>query len=293
MAQVTTVRAATQRHVMSIPRALEIIGRWLGYGLLFCGGLLMVLPIFIMVSSSLKEASDIFKIPIQWIPNPFRPENYPEAMRVAPFGRYFFNSLYVGLWTVVLNVFLSTLAGYGFAKYNFWGRNIMFLAILSTLMIPFQVIMVPLYIIVRNLGWLNSYTGLIVPWAVSAFGVFMMRQFILSIPGELMDAARIDGASELGIFWHVILPLCKTPMVTLAIFTFLDSWNNLLWPLIVITKVEMRTVALGLMEFQTLHGTAYHLLMAGATVATIPILLLFMFLQRYFIQGVVLSGLKG
>ncbi len=293
MPHVTSVKAIPSRQAMSLPRVTTYLGRLFGYGLLVFGGVLMVLPVYIMLASSFKEPAAIFKIPIQWIPIPFRPDNYPAAMKVAPFGRYFFNSIYVGLWTVVLNVFFSTLAGYGFAKYNFWGRNVMFLAILSTLMIPFQVIMVPLYIIVRNLGWLNSYTGLIVPWAISAFGVFMMRQFILSIPGELMDAARIDGASELGIFWHVILPLCKTPMVTLAIFTFLDSWNNLLWPLIIVTRVEMRTVALGLMEFQTLHGTSYHLLMAGATVATIPILLLFMFLQRYFIQGVVLSGLKG
>jgi multiple sugar transport system permease protein len=146
---------------------------------------------------------------------------------------------------------------------------------------------------VRNFGWLNTYTGLVIPWAISAFGVFLMRQFILSIPNELLDAARIDGASEIGIFWHVIIPLCKTPMVTLAIFTFLDQWNNLFWPLIIISRTNMRTVSLGLTEFQTLHGTAYQLLMAGATVATIPVLVLFIFLQRYFIRGVVLSGLKG
>jgi multiple sugar transport system permease protein len=214
-------------------------------------------------------------------------------MKIAPFGRYFFNSLIVGVCTTLLNVFFAALTGYGFAKYNFWGKNFLFISILSTLMIPFQAIMVPLFIIVRDFGWLNTYQGLIIPWAISAFGVFLMRQFILSIPNELMDAARIDGDSEFGIFWHVILPLSKTPLVTLAIFTFLDSWNNLLWPLIIITKTDMRTVSLGLTEFQTLHGTAYNLLMAGSTIATIPILLLFIFLQRYFIRGVVLSGLKG
>jgi len=257
------------------------------------GALVFFLPIFYMLTGSLKQSSDIFKVPFQWIPSPFVPENYTEAMKVAPFGRYFLNSLIVGVFTTLLNVFFSALTGYGFAKYNFWGKKFLFIAILSTLMIPFQAIMVPLYIIVRDFSWLNSYLGLIIPWSLSAFGVFLMRQFILSIPNELMDAARIDGDSELGIFWHVILPLSKTPLVTLAIFTFLDSWNNLLWPLIIITKPEMRTVSLGLTEFQTLHGTSYNLLMAGSTVATIPILILFIFLQRYFIRGVVLSGLKG
>ena len=257
------------------------------------GALVFFLPVFYMLTSSLKQSSDIFKIPFQWIPSPLVPENYAEAMKVAPFGRYFLNSLIVGIFTTLLNVFFSALTGYGFAKYNFWGKKFLFIAILSTLMIPFQAIMVPLYIIVRDFSWLNNYLGLIIPWSLSAFGVFLMRQFILSIPNELMDAARIDGDSELGIFWHVILPLSKTPLVTLAIFTFLDSWNNLLWPLIIITKPEMRTVSLGLTEFQTLHGTSYNLLMAGSTIATIPILFLFIFLQRYFIRGVVLSGLKG
>lgn len=257
------------------------------------GALVFFLPIFYMLSSSFKQTNDIFKVPFQWIPAPFMPENYIQAMQIAPFGRYFLNSLFVGVCTTVLNVFFAALTGYGFAKYSFRGKNFLFIAILSTLMIPFQAIMVPLFIIVRNFGWLNTYQGLIVPWAISAFGVFLMRQFILSIPNELIDAARIDGDSELGIFWHVILPLSKTPMVTLAIFTFLDSWNNLLWPLIIITRPEMRTVSLGLTEFQTLHGTAYNLLMAGSTIATIPILILFIFLQRYFIRGVILSGLKG
>lgn len=261
--------------------------------LVVAGAIMFFLPVAYMVSSSFKQSSDIFKVPIQWIPNPFVPQNYSESMSIAPFGRYFLNSLLVGFCTTFLNVFFATLTGFGFAKYQFWGKSFIFLAILSTLMIPFQAIMVPLFVIVRNFNWLNSFPGLIVPWAVSAFGVFLMRQFILSIPDELLDAARIDGASEPGIFWYVILPLSVTPMVTLAIFTFLDSWNNLLWPLIIITRTNMRTVSLGLTEFQTLHGTAYNLLMAGSTIATIPVLIMFVFLQRYLIRGVILSGLKG
>lgn len=279
-------RQAKKRIVLPPPKILA-------YLVAALGAIVFFLPVLYMLSSSLKQSNDIFKIPFQWIPSPLILENYTDAMKIAPFGRYFLNSLIVGVCTTLLNVFFAALTGYGFAKYNFWGKNFMFIAILSTLMIPFQAIMVPLFIIVRGFGWLNTYQGLIIPWAISAFGVFLMRQFILSIPNELLDAARIDGDSELGIFWHIILPLSRTPMVTLAIFTFLDSWNNLLWPLIIITKPEMRTVSLGLTEFQTLHGTAYNLLMAGSTIATIPILILFIFLQRYFIRGVVLSGLKG
>lgn len=264
-----------------------------GYAVLVGCGLLMIFPVLWMVSSSLKMPDKIFSVPVQLIPDPLRFENYTEAVELAPLGRYFLNSIFVGFAITAISLFFSTLAGFGFAKYRFWGSKPLFIAVLSTLMIPFQVIMIPLFIIVRNFGWLNSYAGLIIPAAISGFGVFLMRQFILSIPDELLDAARIDGASEPGIFWHVILPLCKPPLTALGIFTFLDSWNNLLWPLIVVTKVEMRTIALGLTEYQTVHGTSYHYLMAAATLATIPVLLLFVFLQRQFIRGVLISGLKG
>lgn len=276
---------------------LEKIGRVFlklsSYTLLIFCGLLMIFPVLWMLSSSLKMPDKIFSVPVQLIPNPVRFENYTEAIELAPLGRYFLNSIFVGFAITAISLFFSTLAGFGFSKYRFWGSKALFIAVLSTLMIPFQVIMIPLFVIVRNFGWLNEYAGLIIPAAISGFGVFLMRQFILSIPDELLDAARIDGASEPGIFWYVILPLCKPPLTALGIFTFLDNWNNLLWPLIVVTKVEMRTIALGLTEYQTVHGTSYHYLMAAATLATIPILILFVFLQRQFIRGVLISGMKG
>lgn len=274
-------------------RLVGLSGKIIGYTALVIGGLLMVFPVVWMVSSSLKLPDKIFSIPIQIIPNPIRFQNYLEAAELAPLDRYFFNSVFVGLSITIISLFFCTLAGYGFAKYHFWGRGVLFIAVLSTLMIPFQVIMIPLFVIVRDFGWLNTYAGLIIPACISAFGVFLMRQYILTIPNELLDAARIDGASEPGIFWHVILPLCKAPMTALGIFTFLDSWNNLLWPLIIISKVELRPLALGLTEYQTVHGTQYQYLMAAATLATIPILILFVFMQRQFIRGVLLSGLKG
>lgn len=286
----TDYRITTREGITHLfQRALRIVG-WL---LLAAGGVLMVLPIVWMFSSSLKLSSEIFTVPVQWLPKIFHFDNYVKSMQLAPLGRYFFNSIYVGLATTFLTLLLSTMAGYGFAKYNFWGKGALFISVLSTMMIPIQVIMIPLFIIVRSLNWLNSYSGLILPAAVSAFGVFMMRQFILTIPNELIDAARIDGASELRIFFRIILPLCKPALTALGIFTFLDSWNNLLWPLIITTKVEMRTVALGLTEFQTLNGSSYNYLMAAATLASIPILIIFVTLQRQFIRGVVLSGLKG
>jgi multiple sugar transport system permease protein len=288
----TALQKREKKPALSVAKVVRSVMKGIGWSILFAGGILMVLPIVWMLSSSLKTPDKIFSIPVQLIPDPFRVQNYTEAVNLAPLGRYFLNSVGVGLSITVLVLFFSTMAGYGFAKFKFWGRNAFFIAVLSTLMIPFQVIMIPLYILVRHFGWLNSYQGLIIPAAISAFGVFLMRQFIQTIPDELLDAARIDGASEIGIFFRIILPLCKPPMTALAIFTFLDSWNNLLWPLIIITKVELRPLALGLSEFQTIHGTSYHYLMAAATLATIPILILFAVLQKQFIRGVVLSGMK-
>lgn len=253
----------------------------------------MVLPIAIMITTSLKMPEKVFAIPVEWIPNPIRWENYSEAAKIAPLARYLFNSIFVGVGTSALILITSALAGYGFAKYRFKGRESLFIAVLSTMMIPFQVIMIPLFVIVRDFGWLNSYAGLILPMAVSAFGVFMMRQFILTIPNELIDAARIDGASEPRIFFGIILPLCKGPLTALGIITFLDNWNSLLWPLIIITHEEMRPFALGLSDFQNSYGTAYHYVLAAATVATLPILVAFLALQKQFIRGVLLSGMKG
>lgn len=262
-------------------------------GLLWAGLAVMLLPFYWMVVSSLKEPAAIFRIPLEWWPNPPRWSNYAETLGQVPFARYFLNSIIVGGTTTLSTVFLSSLAGYGFAKFDFRGRHLLFFAILSTMMIPFQVIMVPLYLIVRQFGWLNSYAGLIVPGLMTAFGVFMMRQYIVTLPDELFNAARIDGDSEFGIFLHVVLPQIKPAMAALAIFQFMDSWNNLLWPLIVVTRDELRTVALGLTQFQTVYGTSYHLLMAACVLASLPVLALFAALQRRFVEGIAMTGLKG
>ncbi len=263
------------------------------YVLLSAGAVVMVLPLIWMVSSSLKQPDQIFVIPWQVLPNPIRVQNYSEALSSAPFGRYFFNSIFIGGTSTLSVLFFSSLAGYGFAKYTFFGRNVLFILILSTLMVPFQVIMVPLYLLMRDFHWLNTYLALIVPGAMSAFGIFLMRQFIATIPDELFDAARIDGSSEFGTYLRLVLPLSKPPLAALAIFTFLDSWNSLLWPLIVVDDDNLRPLSLGLSEFQSRYGTDYHYLLAASTVAVIPVIVLFILLQKQFIQGIVLTGLKG
>jgi ABC-type glycerol-3-phosphate transport system permease component len=233
-------------------------------------------------------------IPVHWIPHEFHPENYPEAFATAPFAQYFYNSLVVAVAVVITTLVFSALAGYGFAKFSFPGKNLCFLIVLSTLMIPFQILLIPLYVLVHGFGWTNNYAGLIIPGALSAFGVFLMRQFCLTLPEELLDAARIDGAGEIGIFWRIVMPLLKPPLASLAIITFLGSWNNFLWPLIVVNKGDLFTLPVGMTVFtQPLRSPYWTYIMAVSTVATLPVVLVFLVLQKYFIQGVVLSGMKG
>ncbi|RIK41217.1 MAG: hypothetical protein DCC55_12560 [Chloroflexi bacterium] len=264
------------------------------YAIVLAGLLLFCVPVYYMASTSLKAEWEVTTLPVHWIPHEFSPSNYPEAFATAPFSRYFYNSLVVAFWVVLSTLFFSALAGYGFAKFDFPGKALCFLLVLSTLMIPFQILLIPLYVLVHSLGWTNNYLGLIIPGALSAFGVFLMRQFCLTLPDELLDAARIDGAGEIGIFLRIVLPLLKPPLASLAIITFLGSWNNFLWPLIVVNKGDLFTLPVGMTVFsQPLRAPYWTYIMAVSTVATLPVILVFLALQKYFIQGVVLSGMKG
>lgn len=269
--------------------------RWLlVYLAAIIGLLIFCVPVYFMVSTSFKAEAEVFALPIHWIPHEFHPENYIEAFKAAPFALYFFNSLVVAVAVVASTLVFSALAGYGFAKFDFPLKSLCFLVVLSTLMIPFQVLLIPLYIVTYSLGMANNYAGLIVPGALSAFGVFLMRQFCLTLPDELLDAARIDGAGEIGIFWRIVLPLLKPPLASLAIITFLGSWNNFLWPLIVVQKGNLFTLPVGMTVFsQPLRAPFWTYIMAVSTVATLPVVIVFLALQKYFIQGVVLSGMKG
>jgi multiple sugar transport system permease protein len=274
--------------------ANRVLGNLLLYAAVIVGLLFFCVPVYYMVSTSVKAEPEVTAIPVHWIPHEFHPANYREAFAVAPFGRYFYNSLVVAVIVVLSTLVFSALAGYGFAKFSFPGKNLCFLIVLSTLMIPFQILLIPLYVLMHSLGWTNNYAGLIIPGALSAFGVFLMRQFCLTLPDELLDAARIDGAGEIGIFARIVLPLLKPPLASLAIITFLGSWNNFLWPLIVVNKADLFTLPVGMTIFtQPLRAPYWTYIMAVSTVATLPVVIVFVALQKYFIQGVVLSGMKG
>jgi ABC-type glycerol-3-phosphate transport system permease component len=274
--------------------ALRILGRLLLHIVLISGVLATIIPTYYMASSSFKSEAEVFAIPIHWIPQEFQGiGNYIKAFQVAPFARFFLNSVIVSVTRVISVLVFSALAGYGLAKYAFPGNRLAFMAILSTMMIPFQVVLLPLYVLVYKFGWINSYEGLIIPGMVSAFGVFLMRQFSLTIPDELMDAARIDGAGELRTFFNIVFPLLKPPLATLAILTFMSTWNSLFWPMIIATREEVMTITVGMTFFsQPLREPYWTYIMAVSTVATLPVIVVFLSLQRYFIEGVVISGLK-
>lgn len=253
-------------------------------------------PVIFMMITSFKPETEVFATPVTILPRDFQGlGNYRRAFDMVPVGRFFFNSTLMAVVDVVFTVFFSALAGYGFAKFHFFGRNLMFLFVLSTMMIPFQILLIPLYVQIKDFGWENSYSGLIIPGILNPFGVFLMRQFCLSLPDELMHAARIDGASEFGIFWRIVLPLLKPAAASLAIIIFLWSWNNFLWPLVVVQSQDYTTLPVGLTFFaqafqrQPMWAAA----MAVSTVATLPVALLFIFFQRYFAEGMVMSGMKG
>jgi ABC-type glycerol-3-phosphate transport system permease component len=252
-----------------------------------------LIPVIWMVLSSLKSNDTIFAVPMRWLPTTLQWNNYTDAFEVAPFGRYFLNSTIVAISVTATTVFFGAMAGYGFSKFRFPGRNLVFGMILSTFMIPFPVIMIPLFVLVRNFGWVNTYWGLIVPGALTGFAVFMMRQFIQALPSEIIDAARIDGAGEVRIFLTIVLPLTRPALATLGILTFLDSWNNLLWPLIVIQSDDMETIPLGLTKFSTLYSSNYAQMLAMAVIASLPVLAVFIIGRRQIINSLMLSGIKG
>ena len=265
---------------------------WIGVGLVAAWGLVQLLPILWMISTSLKPLVRVFDLPVQWIPRPPQWQNYPAAWNEFPFARYFLNSFVVSASVTVLNVFLAGLAGYSLAKYRYFGQRALFIAILSTLMLPIEVLMVPTFLIAKTFGWLNTYQGLVIPVVADAFGIFLMRQFMLGLPDSLVEAARIDGAGELGTYFRIVVPLIWPAVLTLAIFTWRETWDAFVWPFIIITSDSLRTVPIGLQRFQETYVTTYNSVMAISTIAMIPMVLLFFFFQRAFIRGIALSGLK-
>jgi multiple sugar transport system permease protein len=251
------------------------------------------LPFLWMISTSLKSGPETFASPPHLIPEVWVWSNYSAAINYVPFGLYFLNSLIVCVASVVGTVLSCSLVAFSLARICWWGRTPLFIVVLATMMLPFQVTMIPLFIIFRNLGWIGTYAPLIVPtYFGNGFFIFLIRQFFLTIPEDLLDAARIDGASLLRIYWQIMLPLSLPVLATVGLFTFLSAWNDFLGPLIYLTKEEMWTLAIGLRGFQTQHGWKWELLMAAAVIFTIPTMALYFMVQHFFVRGIVTTGLK-
>ncbi|MEC0241624.1 carbohydrate ABC transporter permease [Paenibacillus dokdonensis] len=261
--------------------------------LLIVGAVLMIMPFLWMLSTSFKSFGDSMKVPPTLFPNEWHFENYSKVLSTIDFGRYYGNTILVTLGRTIGQLVLCSLAAYSFACLKFPGKNIIFLALLAVLMVPSQVVMIPSFVIMRELNWLDTFYVLIIPGIFSAFGTFLLRQFFMTLPKDLEEAAKIDGCSYFRIYWNIYLPLSKSALVSLAIFTILASWNELLWPLIMTSSEDMRVLSIGISTFQGQHSTDYPLLMAGAVMATLPIIILFIFLQRYFIEGIAMNGIKG
>jgi ABC-type glycerol-3-phosphate transport system permease component len=280
--------------VRRTPTLRQVYVRWLVALLVACGALTVFFPFFWMAVTSLKTPPEITRVPLQVAPDQWlNLDNYRTVFQRENFIRYLLNSALVASVAALSSLVVSALAGYGFAKFRFPGRDAFFLAIVAILMVPFQSVVVPLYLWVNRFGLLDTYAGIVAPDLVSVFGVFLMRQAIEVIPNDYMDAARIDGSSELGIFFKVILPSVKPAMATLLIIKFMWNWNEFFWPLVVVNSPTMRVVTIGLMSFTNIYFIEYNLLTAAAVISILPILLIFLTLQRWVVQAVVMSGLKG
>ena len=273
-------------------QARQIGARVATHALLYTLAVLTVAPVAWMVLTSFKEMGEIFRYPPTWWPERFSFENYTAAFGAAPFGRFYLNSLFVAVTVTLGQLVTCSMAAYAFARMRFRGRDALFYVFLGTMMVPAHVTMIPSFMVLHWLGLVDTYGALILPGLASAFGTFLLRQFFLTLPKELEEAAFIDGCGRFRVLWQVILPLSRPALATLAVFTFMGVFNDFLWALIVINSQELYTVQLGLSIFRDRYSTEWGSLMAGSVVATLPILLLFFVAQKHFIQGIALSGLK-
>ncbi len=264
------------------------------YALLTAGGLVIMIPFVWMLSTSLKIPSQVFAWPIEWIPNPIKFSNYAEAMSMRPFGLYYYNTFLITGLAVVGQVFSSSIVGYSLARLRWRGSNVVFALIMSTLMLPEIVRMIPTFVIFSKIGWVNTFIPLILPhFFAGAFNVFLFRQFFRNLPKDLDESATVDGASLFGIYWRIILPQSKPVIGIVAINTFRYSWNDFLHPLIYLNDTKLWTITLGLRAFQQEFNVDWNLLMAASATSMIPIIVLFIIAQKYFIQGIVFTGVKG
>ena len=262
--------------------------------LLIIVAIAFLVPLLYAVSTSLKPADEVFTPTPEWIGSEIRWQNYADAFTFAPFGRYFLNSLFVAIAGTLVVVVASSLSAYAFARLKFRGREQLFVLFLGTLMVPQEVLIVPMYWLMQSLGWVDSYWALILPWAFTAFGTFLLRQFFLTVPVELEEAARVDGCGPIGSFLRIMLPLARPAIAVLTVFTFISFWGSFLWPLIIINSVaEKGTVPLGLAQFIGQQGTQWNLMMAASVMAMLPTVLLVILLQKHLVRGLLVTGLGG
>ena len=288
------MNTTTQGTFWSEGRIRHSLIRMFSYCIAITVAALFLLPLFWMVTSSLKPNYQVLEFPPRWLPNPIQWQNYPEALTYLPFDRYALNTLFITVMTTIGHVLSCTIVAYGFARLRAPGKNILFLLLLATMMLPYPVTMVPIYIMFNVIGWVNTFRPLIVPaFFGSAFYIFLLRQFFLTIPPDLEDAGRIDGANTLQIILYIILPISKSAIATVAIFTFQSTWNDFLAPLIYLHDQSKYTVSLGLSFFRSNYDVRWAYLMAASLTVTLPIIIIFFLAQKTFIEGITLTGLKG
>jgi multiple sugar transport system permease protein len=266
-------------------------GRIAAWTILFLGGIVMMTPLLFMFSTSLKSAGQVYDLRL--IPAAPTLANYVKILSDGRFSHWFMNSAVIATIVTLSCVFFDSLAAYTLAKFRFPGRQLVFVAILSTLMIPTEMLVIPWYLMASKLGWVDTYWGIMFPGMITAFGVFLMKQFFETVPNDFLEAARIDGLSEFAIWWKVAMPLVTPALSALAIFTFLSNWTAFFWPLIVTTDQDLYTLPVGLSSFAVEQNIQWEMIMTGAALATVPTLLVFLFFQRYIVRGVMLAGVKG
>lgn len=268
-------------------------GKFFIYAALILGSVMMLIPFLWMISTSLKNKSQTLAYPPIWIPRPTHFENYPEAISKFPFVQYFLNNVkIVGLITLG-TVVTSTMAGYAFARMRFKGRDALFMVVLGMMMIPGQVTMIPVFLLVKDMGMINTHWSLIIPSIASSFNIFLMRQYFITLPRDLEDAAYVDGCKPLGVFFKIFLPLAGPPVSALCVLTVAGSWNSFMWPLVLISDKNKQMLSVGLLQFTGQYSSDTHLMMAAATLTLMPLMILYMFTQKYFIEGIAFSGVKG
>lgn len=268
-------------------------GRIALYILVTIVALVMVIPFVWMVATSLKGPDEILSATPTFMPKAWRWQNYLDAFSMVPFARFYWNTIFVTVCRTIGQLVIASLAAFAFARLNFPGRNLLFVLVLAVMMMPGQVTLVPNYVMLKYIGWLDSYEGLIIPSLFSAFGVFLLRQFYMTIPQDLFDSATLDGCNPLRSYWHVALPLSRTALFAFGVLVVMWAWNDFLWPLIITNRTEMQMLSVGIAYFQGQYVSNFAIMMAASTIATLPMVIVFLLAQRQLLEGITLSGLKG